>query len=80
MRFLSTLLSVAQLAFYSTGCDTMKREKRRPVEVMVAGEYEPETLEGAKGTTRPSRLKGALSSEAGEIEDHLLQRTASPDF
>jgi len=68
------------LTALATGCDTMGRQRRVPVSTMVAGEYEPEAPEGAKGQARSSRLPGALSSEAGDIENNLLHRSADPDF
>ena len=76
----SRLLAAVALIPLATGCETLGSQRRVPVTTMVAGEYEPQAPSGARGQAQSSRLPGALSSEAGDIEGHLLHRSADPDF
>lgn len=79
-RLRATMVAVAALGL-ACGCETLGHQRRdKSVADMVAGDYEPEAPTGAKGEARPSRRRGALSSEAGAIEDHLLGRSASADY
>ena len=64
----------------AVGCDAMHAHRRDRAAEILADQYEPEAPEGARGQARSSQLPGALSSEAGDIEGHLLHRRADPDF